>query len=115
MTKEMKRVALYGEHEIQFSPPLTNDENVLKSLKLMFLKDGLSPTEDWCVSWKPLPNEMIIPLLSARDLVSMGYDPSEGDLFRRILNALRKAIAAEEVGNELIQAQIVWVKRNFPK
>jgi len=45
----------------------------------------------------------------------MGYNPAEGDLFRRILNDLTQHVKLIGSDGETYQSQITWIKENFPK
>jgi hypothetical protein len=111
----MKQAALYGETHIMCPLPLHPDEYVeLQVLKLL-AKDGLCINAQGAISWKPTIEEEQIPLLTARELVQAGYNPGDGDLFKRILQGLQTAIARGEVRNDLLQAQIIWVNENFQK
>ena len=106
----MKRAALYGETEIEFIPP--DDEYVTKQISILLFKDGFT-LDGTILSWKPLPESQIVPLLTTRELIQAGYDPSDGDLFKRILDGLKTAIIKGQVSNDVIQGQIVWVNEHF--
>lgn len=69
--------------------------------------DGL-----WYISWRP--SESKVPRLTSRDLIQAGYNPAHGTLFKDILQGLRTAILKEEVSNDTLQANLIWVKENFP-
>lgn len=114
LVKKMRQAALYGETEIQ-APPTHPDEYVQLAFLKMLHKAGLAINAHGYISWKPTPAEEEIPILTARELVQAGYDPSDGDLFKRILHALQQAIARGEVRNDLLQAQVIWVNENFDK
>ncbi len=105
--KEMKRAAHCGRHEIQ--APSEYSDAFLKMLH----KDGLYISESNTVSWRPSASEEEMPVLTARELVQAGYNPADGDLFKRILHALNEAIARDEVRNDLVQAQLIWVREHF--
>ena len=114
LVKRMKQAANYGETELEAPPPHEN-EYVQTALERMLCRDGLFINTNGIISWKPLPAEEQIPVLTARDLIQAGYDPSDGDLFRRILFKLKEAIVRGEVPHDVLQAQIVWVSANFRK
>ena len=60
------------------------------------------------ISWKP----DVMPKLTARDLVHAGY--TDYDKFKIIFDRLRLAILEGHVNNETTQANLIWVKENFP-
>ena len=111
----MKQAALYGESELSVTVPLHPDEYVQLAVLKKLAKDGLHVNARGTISWKPLAEEEQVPILTARELVQAGYNPGDGDLFKRILQALQKAIVRGEVRNDLIQAQIIWVNEHFAK
>lgn len=105
--KEMKRAAHCGRHEI--AAPVDCSDAFLQMLH----KDGLQVSASGTVSWRPSASEEEVPVLTARELVQAGYNPADGDLFKRILHALNQAIARGEVRNDLVQAQLLWVRQHF--
>ena len=67
----------------------------------------------WLISWKTQKqNQQQQINITTRDLIQAGYDPSEGDLFKRILVKLQFAILEGKVGISK-QSQLSWIKRNF--
>lgn len=112
--KEMKRAAHCGQTEIQ-APTPHPDDYVQGFFLQMLQKDGLHVSPNGTVSWQPSASEEQVPILTARELVQAGYNPADGDLFKRILHALNQAIARGEVRNDLIQAQLIWVREHFKK
>jgi hypothetical protein len=136
MFKHMERVACYGSTQAVFDmkPHETTykekgiifDKNLSYHLQqfgrekvLGMLKKRLShltlvemdEERFWLISWKTQQQEKYT-ILTARDLVQAGYDPSQGDLFKRILVKLQFAILDGKVG-ETKQSQLSWIKRNF--
>lgn len=89
---------------------------VFKYLKQLFHQDGLYPVlndDVWMVTWKKDSKETIHVRLTARDLVQMGYNPANGDLFNRIMYALRGAIIDGQVHPESVEAQKDWVREHY--
>ena len=90
---------------------------VLKYLKEHFHGDALYPTTGkdnyWHVTWKQDASKTPHVRLTARELVSMGYKPEDGDLFGRIMHRLRGAIIDGTVNPESVEAQKDWVKKHF--
>jgi glycine/D-amino acid oxidase-like deaminating enzyme len=115
LIKRAKQAALYGECELSVTVPLHHDEYVEMAVLKRLAKDGLHVNARGAISWKPSAEEEQVPLLTARELVQAGYNPGDGDLFKRILQSLQKAIARGEVRNDLLQAQIIWVNEHFKK
>jgi hypothetical protein len=60
------------------------------------------------ISWKP----DVMPKLTGRDLVHAGY--TQYDQFKEIFDKLRLAILEKRVNNDTVQANLIWVKENFP-
>jgi hypothetical protein len=93
-----------------------NREKVLAKLQVSLKDYKLFIPDDqrfWTVSWKDLSVEKHkYPLINARDLVQAGYDPSQGDLFKRILVKLKFAILDGKAGDTK-QSQMSWIKKNF--
>lgn len=114
-----EKAAGYGLYEVdvhlnQFKTTEFIDKDCKKkvlSIVSVLLKD-LKITNDWKISWIECNNT--IPTITARELVDMGYNPAEGDLFARILNGIKVAMIHGSVTNSTIQSQKVWVKNNFP-
>lgn len=91
---------------------------VLVHLEGLCIAEGLIPTIQgrvWTFDWKRTPMELRMPRITARDLISMGYNPAQGDLFARILNKLRTAIETNEVSGESELAQREWIRKHFVK
>ncbi len=91
---------------------------ILVQLEGLCIADGLSPRindRTWTFNWKRRALDAKMPRITARDLISMGYNPANGDLFARILNKLRQAIEANEVSGESELAQREWVRKTFMK
>ena len=56
-----------------------------------------------------------VPKLTGRELIQMGYNPAENDLFRRIMWDLSDAISRGEVQEDVLDSQILWVKEHWEK
>ena len=112
LVKKMRHAALLGEMQMTVSPvtgfPQTELEKLLRAdgLEWKWFTNGL------IIYWKPFDPQM--PRITARELIQMGYNPSEGDLFKRILDELRRAIAEGRVTNQTADGQIKWVRQMFP-
>lgn len=107
--KKCKQQALFGNMEVTVDFVSKNDQVLRHVIKL--LKDqNLHIGEGNVISWS---KSRIVPRLTSRHLVEMGYNPANGDLFRQILDSVRMAIAKGMVSNELIDGQIQWVKEHF--
>jgi hypothetical protein len=66
--------------------------------------------KEWSIEWKQA--DVIIPLITARDLIEMGYYPPNAR-FSTILNQLRGAIIEGVVPRNVRNAQIDWIRKNF--
>lgn len=108
--KHCRRQALFGKMEIELSPFLPQDLQVLSKVMDLLNQQGLKIRNDNRLSWG---RTMVTPRLTARHLVEMGYNPAEGDLFKRILDSVRTAIVKGLISNEVIDGQIQWVKEHF--
>lgn len=89
---------------------------ILVLLEGMCVSDGLNlriENRTWTLEWKRKAADARVPRITARDLIGMGYNPSNGDLFARILTKLRQAIEANEVSGESELAQREWVRKTF--
>jgi hypothetical protein len=122
----MERAAGYGQFEctilveslvgwkwaLSLYPTLV--DKVEKLLKVRLNDEGLHPhiiaTHHWLIEWKQ--DEAIIPLITARDLIEMGFFPPNAR-FASILNQLRGAIIEGVVPRDVRDAQIDWVRKNF--
>lgn len=56
-----------------------------------------------------------IPKVTGRELIQMGYNPADHDLFRRIMWSLSEAIERGDARDDVLDSQITWVKENWPK
>ena len=91
---------------------------VLESLKRVCDSEGLYMSvrgEEWSCDWSLKSTEMVMPRITGRDLMEMGYNVGKGDLFRTILNSLRGAIMSGQVSDQSVMAQREWVRQNFTK
>lgn len=82
--------------------------------------EGLYPdvNQETCI-WKFIwtgekLGKPILPIITARDLVNMGYNVRDQALFQQILAQLRRAINIGSVDKESSVAQRKWVSDNFP-
>lgn len=115
LVKRMRQAALYGESDLEVGTiNCDDDESIMDHLNILLAKEGLY-IDNGRISWKPSPSEEVIPKLTGRELIQAGYNPADGDLFARILRGLKEAIIRGEVKNDIIQGQIVWVNKHFPK
>lgn len=124
IVNRMERVASCGLFEITIelesleawkwvpSPLLV--ERVKSHLKTRLNNEQLHPRilgpTKWSFQWKQ--EEIVMPLITGRDLVHMGYVP--GALFETILNQLRGAIIEGVVAGDIRDAQLNWVRSSFP-
>lgn len=124
--KKMNILALWGYSDFTFEP---NELKLFKYIhtdlhetikerlcklfteKAFIVKIG---SKEWTIFWKPTPNESKVPRLTSRDLIQAGYNPAQGTLFKDILEGLRGAILRDEVSNDTLQANLLWVKEKFP-
>lgn len=113
MVKKMRRAALSGEFEISWPKPV-GQPNLVKRLERLMERDELHFYASWIISWKRA-EAGVLPRLTSRELVQMGYNPGDGDLFKRILDQLRQAIADGRVSSQTLDGQIKWVKQAFPQ
>ena len=85
-----------------------------KLLKTRLNNEGLHPhivsEKEWFIEWKQ--DEIVIPLITARDLVEMGFFPPN-ERFGSMLNQLRGAIIEGVVPRDVRDAQIDWIRKNF--
>jgi hypothetical protein len=136
MYKHMERIACYGSTQIVFD--MKPHETTFKEKGVVFdknlscyiqpfgrekvlgmLKKRLShltlvimdEERFWLISWKTQQQHCNV-VVTTRDLVQAGYDPAQGDLFKRILIKLQFAILDGKVG-ETKQSQLSWIKREF--
>lgn len=94
-----------------------HQRHVLDHLREHFHDDELFPESDeegnWHITWKKDASKMPHVRLTARDLVSMGYKPQDGNLFARIMYRLRGAIIDGNVNSESAESQKDWVRQHF--
>lgn len=112
--KRFRQEALCGVSDFTFSLDQI-PQDVRDLIEARLISEGMTPLiagEVWTISCKPLPHEML-PLLTARELVQMGYNPAEGNLFERILEGLRKAIKEGQIRGDYKDGQIAWVKEKY--
>lgn len=94
----------------------SEQDMALAHLETFCIREGLFPKINnriWLFEWKKPQQELTMPRITTRDLISMGYDPAQGDLFKRILNRLRRAIEVNEVSGESELAQRQWIRKHF--
>jgi len=144
MAFEMQRLAHYGLDEATFVLPSTKEVpqgevfipptwiratnasiamfnkcvTIASYIKDEFAKENLTPVvtgDCWKFHWKPKLQEMSVCLVTARDLVAMGYPAHQGDLFRTIHNRVGEAIATGDVQKDSLEAQKEWIRKNCPK
>jgi hypothetical protein len=126
LMKKINTLASWGYSEFTFEPGelslfkyihIDLHETVKTRLYKLFTEKSLAVKMDeevWTVFWKPTPSESKVPRLTSRDLIQAGYNPAQGALFKEILEGLRGAILRNEVSNDTLQANLIWVKERFP-
>jgi hypothetical protein len=129
------QVAGYGLHSVKVSfgegkgltptvwskavslfPEMT--DNILDRVKRLFEREeGVSPKiivehQIWEFDWRPSAAQLQMPRILSRDLIEMGYLPT-GSIYKDILDALRMAIANDQVSADSTDAQKEWIRSNF--